>query len=229
MRRYASGSCSERPTTPRGKSAGTLARASVLGTSALPFRPGSMDTERNRCPGCSTLTSSTTPSSGRSCWPPARSSRSVSTGASPRHPSGWRSRPRRDAGRGRPRRGARVGALGRVPGCGALGGARDAGAVRRHRRGPRRRSRPRGRRDDALPPPAQNAGGGRASLCPRLNPRGTSWSCQDPFTDDSITGVEAAALEADLVGRDAADGGREARDGGQVRGWPRPRSPPVRR
>ena len=54
---------------------------------------------------------------------------------------------------------------------------------------------------------------------------GTSWSCQDPFTDDSIT-VEAAALEADLVGRDAADGGREARDVG--RGWPRPRSPPVR-
>ena len=42
-------------------------------------------------------------------------------------------------------------------------------------------------------------GRGRASLCPRLNPRGTSWSCQDPFTDDSITDVEAAALEADLV------------------------------
>ena len=72
MRRYASESCSARQTTPRWKSARTLARASVLGTSALPFRPGSMDTERNRCPGCSTLTGSTTPSSGRSCWPPAR-------------------------------------------------------------------------------------------------------------------------------------------------------------
>ena len=55
------GSCSERRTTPRWKSAGTLARASVLGTSALPFRPVSTDAERNRCPGCSTLTSSTDP------------------------------------------------------------------------------------------------------------------------------------------------------------------------
>ena len=118
MRRYASGSCSERQTTPRWKSARTLARASVLGTSALPFRPVSTDAERNRCPGCSTLTSSTTPSSERSCWQPERSSRSVSTGASPRHPSGWRSRPstrcrtrttprRCGRGRRRPRSGMR--------------------------------------------------------------------------------------------------------------------------
>ena len=85
----------------------------------------------------------------------------------------------------------------------------------------------------------QHAGGGRASLCPLLDPRGSSWSCQDPFTDDSITGVEAAALEADLVGtrprgRDAADGGRRrgtaARSAApKGRAWPRPRSPPVRR
>ena len=32
---------------------------------------------------------------------------------------------------------------------------------------------------------------------------GSSWSCQDPFTDDSITGVEAVAIEARLFRRAA--------------------------
>ena len=69
------------------------------------------------------LTSSTTPSSGHSCGQPARSSLSVSTAASPRHPSGWPVAaldeiPDEDD----PAAGEGLGTLGRLPGCGALGG-----------------------------------------------------------------------------------------------------------
>ena len=71
-----------------GSRAETRAQASVLAAN----RPVSMDAKRNRCPrDVRPVPRSRVPDARAGS--PRGKSRSVSTGASPRHPSGWRSRP----------------------------------------------------------------------------------------------------------------------------------------